>query len=85
MTFNAPGFNPLMKFIDNVYKVKVISKLAKDKLNKYDSLIINHRIKQDIISGFGDDLGTVYHYDINTEGLPDYHHDIKRFKEVDLK
>ncbi|MGH0427633.1 glycoside hydrolase domain-containing protein [Bacillus pretiosus] len=85
VTFNAPGFNPLMKFVDNVYKAKVIRKLANDKLNKYDSLIINHRIKQDIISGFGDDLGTVYHYDIKTEGGIGYYHDVKRFKEVNLK
>ncbi|WP_243526838.1 hypothetical protein [Bacillus pseudomycoides] len=46
------------------------------------SLIINHRIKQDLVSGFGDDLGTVYHYDCKTEGLPGYYHDVKRFKEV---
>ncbi|MDH2859569.1 hypothetical protein [Bacillus cytotoxicus] len=85
VTFNAPGFNPLMQFIDNTYKVKVINKLANDKLKKYDGLIINHRIKQDVISGFGDDLGTVYHYDIKTEGGPAYYHDIKRFREVDLQ
>ncbi|PEZ61852.1 hypothetical protein CN372_17605 [Bacillus anthracis] len=82
VTSNAPGFNPLMKFINNGYELKVINKLVNDKLKKYDSLIINHRIKQDLVSSFGDDLGIVYHYDCKTEGFPGYHHDVKHFKEV---
>ncbi|HDR7449551.1 TPA: DUF1906 domain-containing protein [Bacillus toyonensis] len=93
VTFNAPGFNPLMKFIDNAYKAKVVVKLANDKLKKYDDLIINHRIKQDLISGFGDDLGTVYHYDGYNEKVDksmnpllvfEYYHSGSRFKEVKL-
>ncbi|NWK71107.1 DUF2974 domain-containing protein [Bacillus paramycoides] len=86
VTFNAPGFNPLMKFIDNGYKAKVLAKLKNDKDNKYDGLIINHRIDQDIISCFGDDLGTVYVYDSTVEGgkeqgfLIEYYHDLARLQ-----
>ncbi|PEA54146.1 peptidoglycan-binding protein, partial [Bacillus pseudomycoides] len=84
MTFNAPGFSPNVG-PDMGYKEKVFKKLLNDKQKKYDSLIINHRIDQDIVSRFGDDLGKVFVYNIGTLGTPVYYHDLERFKEVKLK
>ncbi|MDC2865368.1 glycoside hydrolase domain-containing protein [Bacillus sp. BP-3] len=94
VTFNAPGLSSSINFLDIVYQAKVSRKLANNKLKKYDDLIINHRIDQDIISRFGDDLGTVYVYDKynktieDTKGQKDiieYYHHCSRFKEVNLK
>ncbi|WP_325166715.1 Mbeg1-like protein [Viridibacillus soli] len=86
VTFNAPGFSPSINFADIAHQAKVIKKRANDKLKKYDDLIVNHRINLDIISFFGDDLGTVYTYS-TVEGSmnPLYYHSLDRFKEVNLK
>ena len=86
VTFNAPGFNPGISFVDIGHKAKIVLKLANDLLSKYDDLIVNHRISQDVISFFGDDLGTVYTYSAPLEGMDLlYYHGLGRFKEVDLK
>ncbi|SFK04835.1 MULTISPECIES: glycoside hydrolase domain-containing protein [unclassified Bacillus (in: firmicutes)] len=94
VTFNAPGFSSSINYLDVVYQAKVIKKLVNDKLKKYDDLIINHRIDQDIISRFGDDLGTVHVYDKYNKTIEDtkgrfdrieYYHLPSRFKEVNLK
>ncbi|QPQ36786.1 glycoside hydrolase domain-containing protein [Lysinibacillus sp. JNUCC-52] len=83
MTFNAPGFNPDINFVDISHQAKIIQKLVNDKLKKYDDFIVNHRINLDIISFFGDDLGTVYTYSAILGSMdPLYYHSLDRFKEV---
>ncbi|MGF9977343.1 glycoside hydrolase domain-containing protein [Viridibacillus arvi] len=88
VTFNAPGFDPFI-YADNEHKTKVIKKLANDFLDKYNDRIINHRIMQDAVSFFGDDLGTVYTYVSTVNGSKDpdllYYHSLDRFKEVNLE
>ncbi|AJG92629.1 peptidoglycan-binding protein [Bacillus anthracis] len=92
VTFSAPGFMPII-VPDNPFKIKVLNKIANDKLKKYDSLIINHRIEQDRIARFGDDLGTVHVYSgynplisnsNNPKLIAEYYHDLDRYKEVKL-
>ncbi|MGG2016925.1 glycoside hydrolase domain-containing protein [Bacillus sp. S10(2024)] len=94
VTFNAPGFSPIINFHDITHQAKVIQKLANNKLKKYDDLIINHRIEQDSISKFGFDLGILYVYDKYNKTIEDtkgrkeiieYYHHPSRFKEVNLK
>ncbi|WP_028402235.1 glycoside hydrolase domain-containing protein [Ectobacillus panaciterrae] len=94
VTFNAPGFSPSINFLDITHQAKVIKKLANNELKKYDDLIINHRIEQDIISKFGFDLGILYVYDKYNKTIEDtkgrkeiieYYHNCSRFKEVNLK
>ncbi|MGY3190522.1 glycoside hydrolase domain-containing protein [Lysinibacillus sp. TE18511] len=88
VTFNAPGFNPGISFVDIAHKAKVTLKLANDKLKKYDDLIVNHRIIKDVISFFGDDLGTVFDYESTVKDPPNpllYYHGLDRFHEVNLK
>ncbi|MED1406047.1 hypothetical protein P4U07_25235 [Bacillus mycoides] len=84
MTFNAPGFNPIANPNDSVFKEKVSSKVFNDKKGKYDSHIQNHRIKQDLLSAWGDSLGKVYHYDVRANGVLKYYHSLDRFKELNL-
>ncbi|MEI4803985.1 glycoside hydrolase domain-containing protein [Bacillus sp. FJAT-51639] len=94
VTFSAPGFMPSAN-ADNPYKLKVLAKIKNEHFEKkYDSLIINHRIEQDRIARFGDDLGTVHVYDgynplISNSNNPlliaQYYHDLERYKELKLK
>ncbi|MDT3495930.1 DUF1906 domain-containing protein [Bacillus toyonensis] len=93
VTFSAPGLTTSINFIDITHQAKVVTKLAKDKLKKYDNFIVNHRIHKDIISFIGDDLGIVhvypqYHKEIEDTKNPlivaQHYHSPSRFKEVEL-
>ncbi|MES9703112.1 glycoside hydrolase domain-containing protein [Bacillus toyonensis] len=94
VTFSAPGFMPII-VPDNTFKMKVLNKLINEHSGegKYNSRIINHRIEQDRIARFGDDLGTVHVYNgynplISNSNNPklylEYYHDLDRYKEVKL-
>ncbi|QIE35671.1 DUF1906 domain-containing protein [Bacillus tropicus] len=89
ITFNAPGFNSIENpAFPSEFQKKVMKKIENNKNNKYDSLIINHRIKEDLISLFGTKLGTLNVYSLtqDTIELPiKYFHDAARFEQVKLK
>ncbi|MGS0480084.1 glycoside hydrolase domain-containing protein [Bacillus mycoides] len=93
VTFSAPGLTTSINFLDITHQAKVVTKLAKDKLKKYDDFIINHRIHKDLVSFIGDDLGIVhvyaqYHKEIEDTKNPlliaQHYHGPGRFKEVEL-
>ncbi|HDX9614125.1 TPA: DUF2974 domain-containing protein, partial [Bacillus toyonensis] len=94
VTFSAPGFMPSL-VPDNTFKIKVLNKLKNehDGGGKYNSRIINHRIQQDIVAKFGDDLGTVHTYNgynqvIESANNPllkaQYYHSPDRYEEREL-
>ncbi|MEX0417934.1 Mbeg1-like protein [Bacillus sp. C30] len=84
VTFNAPGLSSIIFPIISSYQAKVMSKIMRDKLNKYDNYIHNYRIKQDSISLWGDNLGKVYSYNAKGSGDIGYYHNLDRFKELNL-
>ncbi|MGI2734273.1 glycoside hydrolase domain-containing protein [Bacillus cytotoxicus] len=89
VTFNAPGFNSIENpAFPSEFQKKVMKKIENHKKNKYDSLIINHRIKEDLISAFGTKIGTLHVYSLTQDiiELPlKYFHDAARFEQVTLK
>lgn len=84
ITFNAPGLSPFIFPVISPYQTKVMGKITRDKVKKYDNYIHNYRIKQDSISLWGDNLGKVYSYSSKKSGDIGYYHNLDRFKELGL-
>jgi len=84
ITFNAPGVSPFIFPFISPYQAKVMGKISRDKVKKYDNYIHNYRIKQDSISLWGDNLGKVYSYSAKESGDIRYYHNLDRFKELSL-
>ncbi|AOM13820.1 lipase family protein [Bacillus thuringiensis] len=84
ITFNAPGLSPFIFPVISPYQAKVMGKIIRDKVKKYDNYIHNYRIKQDSISLWGDNLGKVYSYSAKGLGDIGYYHNLDRFKELSL-
>ncbi|EOP16262.1 MULTISPECIES: glycoside hydrolase domain-containing protein [Bacillus] len=89
VTFNAPGFNPIENPTNTgEFQKKVMKKIENNKNNKYDSLIINHRIEKDVVSPLGTKLGTVHIYSVSLDEVDipaRYFHSPARFEQVNLK
>ncbi|MEM5682847.1 Mbeg1-like protein [Bacillus toyonensis] len=89
VTFNAPGFNPIENPVNTgEFQKKVMKKIENHKKNKYDNLITNHRIKEDIISALGTKIGTLHTYSLTQDEVDipvRYFHSPARFEQVNLK
>jgi hypothetical protein len=88
LTFNAPGLSanviPLW-YPSKDFKFEVATKIARDKLSRYDKVINNYQIKWDPVALFGDNLGIVTIFTAkDTYTNPFSYHKLKRFSEIDL-